>query len=90
MIGVSIQVGEPDSVVRLAETLPESTAQAAGPQAGDRLLAVDGKTTAGLREDQVVKLVRGEPGTPVKLTILRDGWDSPRDFALTRKDLDRR
>ncbi len=83
-IGAGIKADAASGEILLALVAKGSAAEAAGLQAGDRLLAVDGKTTAGLREDQVVKLVRGEPGTPVKLTILRDGWDQPREFSLTR------
>jgi carboxyl-terminal processing protease len=51
--------------------IEDTPAQLAGIRNGDLLIAVDGKTIAGMEKDQVVDLIRGTKGTPVVLTILR-------------------
>jgi carboxyl-terminal processing protease len=64
-----------------------SPADAAGLKAGDVMLAVDGKTTAGEDVDSVIDRVRGEAGTSVVLTI-RSGDSGPeRDVTIVRADV---
>ena len=47
--------------------------------------AIDGTPTDSLSLQEAVNLMRGEPGTPLRLTILRSGEESPREFTLTRE-----
>jgi carboxyl-terminal processing protease len=65
-------------------TFPGSPARAAGLQPGDVLLKVDGKSVADLPLDQIVRLVKGRPGTEVHLGILREGVSSPLEVSITR------
>ncbi len=66
--------------------LADSPAEAAGIQAGDLVLAVDGAAVDGsTMSDQIAK-IRGEAGTDVTLTIQRDGGD-PFDVTITRADI---
>ena len=46
---------------------------------------IDGTPTDSLSLQEAVNLMRGEPGTPLRLTILRSGEESPREFTLTRE-----
>ncbi|WP_328765895.1 S41 family peptidase [Devosia aurantiaca] len=45
---------------------------------------MDGKTVQGMTQDEAVGLMRGEVGTKVKITVLREGVSEPIDFELTR------
>jgi carboxyl-terminal processing protease len=64
-----------------------SPADKAGLKAGDVVLAVDGKTTAGEDLDQVISRVRGKAGTTVVLSV-RSGADGPvRDIRIVRADV---
>ncbi len=66
--------------------LADTPAERAGIQAGDYVLAVDGESVDGSTvEDQVTK-IRGEAGTDVTLTILRDDGE-PFDVTLTRAEI---
>jgi carboxyl-terminal processing protease len=65
-------------------TIPGSPARAAGLQPGDVIQEVDGKDVSRLPLDQVVRLVRGQPGTAVRLRVLRPGTSAPLDFEITR------
>ena len=62
-------------------------AQRAGILAGDRILAIDGKTTQGLSISEVSNNLRGEPGTTVVLEIEREGIDKPFKVAIVREDI---
>lgn len=62
-------------------------AQRAGVQAGDRILSVDGKSTAGLTVSEVSNNLRGEPGTTVVLEIEREGVSKPFKVSIVREDI---
>jgi carboxyl-terminal processing protease len=66
--------------------LDGSPAEEAGLRPGDRILAVDGTSTAGESVSSLVFVVRGEAGTDVTLTIDRDG--EQRDVTVTRAVID--
>jgi C-terminal peptidase prc len=51
---------------------------------GDIITAVNGVPTEGRRAEEIIKQVKGPPGTPVVLTILREGWAEPRDIEVIR------
>lgn len=62
-------------------------AQRAGVQAGDRILSVDGKKTAGLTVSEVSNNLRGEPGTTVVLELEREGVEKPFKVSIVREDI---
>ena len=62
--------------------LEDSPAKAAGLMAGDRVTQIDGKSVTGLSLEDAVKLVRGEAGTKVTLSLLRDG--KPLEMTIIR------
>jgi carboxyl-terminal processing protease len=59
--------------LRIVSTIEGSPARAAGLQEGDEFLAVDGQSIEGWTVDEVTAVVRGEAGTDVDLTFLREG-----------------
>ncbi len=58
--------------VEIVSPIEDTPAYRAGLRAGDLIKAVEGESTAELSVDDVVDLLRGEPGTSVQITILRD------------------
>ena len=62
-------------------------AQRAGMQAGDRILAIDGKTTKGLTVSEVSNNLRGVPGTTVVVEIEREGVTKPIKLEIVREDI---
>lgn len=71
--GVGMEVGKRDDVLVVITPLEGTPADAAGLQAGDRIIAIDEELTADMSVDEAVLFIRGEPGTTVTLTISRDG-----------------
>ncbi|MHC4938626.1 MAG: S41 family peptidase [Planctomycetota bacterium] len=51
---------------------------------GDEIVAVDGKTTVGRSITEIIRQVKGPPGTPVVLTVIRRGWLKPKDIRVIR------
>lgn len=82
--GIGAEIGIRKNIVTVIAPLKGNPAEKAGIKAGDRILKVDDTTTADLALDEAVRLIRGEPGTKVRLTILRDGMDRTREYAITR------
>jgi len=82
-VGISIQVDEKSKLLTVNEVIPGGPAEKAGLQPGDTITLIDGKSTKGLTTDQDAKLLRGEKGTIVKLTIVRDNAELP-VIAVTR------
>jgi C-terminal processing protease CtpA/Prc len=86
VIGVSLQVsaehiGEPARLY-VAHIHPEGPARQAGLKHGDEVIAVDGTSVEGKTYEQVVRMVRGEPGTAVRIQVKGEG--ATRDTTITR------
>lgn len=82
--GVGMEIGVRNSVLTVIAPLGGTPAEKAGLRAGDKILKIDGQDTAGMAVDAAVKLIRGQKGTEINLTIIRDGWDNVRDFKIIR------
>ncbi len=83
--GVGMEIGIRNEQLIIVAPLKDTPAERAGVLAGDMILEIDGENTRGLNVQAAVKKIRGEPGTVVKLQILREGWDASRAFAITRE-----
>ncbi len=82
--GLGIQIDVRDGWITVVAPLPDTPAERAGVQTGDRIVALDGRSTEGWKQDQAVKELRGPAGTAAELTIRRSGVDKPIEFKLTR------
>jgi carboxyl-terminal processing protease len=74
-------------VTTVVQPMPGSPAFRAGLRPGDTILKVDGKPTLGLDGDTVAKMLKGPKGTIVHVTVTREGYDQPLDFAVTRAEI---
>ena len=71
-IGVIVEYTEDDQII-INTVYPGSPAEKAGIMVGDLIYAIDGMTVEQIGVDYAINYVRGEIGTPVELTLLRDG-----------------
>ncbi|MFY0991668.1 S41 family peptidase [Halomonas sp. C05BenzN] len=83
--GVGIEVGMQDGQLTVITPIDETPASRAGLQSRDVILRIDDTPTDRLSLQEAVNLMRGEPGTEISLTIMRQGEDSPRTFTMTRE-----
>lgn len=81
--GVGMELGEKDGQVVVIAPVPNTPAEKAGILAGDAILAVDDQYIDGKTVDEVVLLVRGDPGTSVKL-LLQRGDTEPFEKTIER------
>ena len=86
VIGVSLHVGAErvgeTAVLYVAHVLPDGPAEKAGLKQGDELTTVDGVAVTGKTYEQVALIVRGEPGSVVKLGVKGEGGS--REVSVTR------
>ncbi|MDX2083149.1 MAG: S41 family peptidase [Rickettsiales bacterium] len=83
--GVGIEITLEFSVVKVVSAIEDTPAFKADIKSGDYIIKVDGKNIAGLAIDEVVKKLRGKPGTKVAVTILRKGEKAPLNKTITRE-----
>jgi carboxyl-terminal processing protease len=82
--GLGIQIDVRDGFITVVAPLPDTPAERAGIETGDRIVEVDGKVTEGWKNDQAVKALRGAPGSKVEIKVLRAGIPTPVNYTLTR------
>lgn len=85
--GVGMEVDIRENTLIVVSPLKDTPAERAGIRAGDNILAIDDKNTAGLSINDAVSLIRGEIGTSVKLTIFRDGKEETFDINVKRETI---
>lgn len=83
-IGVYL-LQENDGSLRVVEAIAGGPAERAGILADDVLRAVNHASIVGQTEEYVLSLVRGDPGTPVTVTVYRSADGAEHDFDLTRE-----
>ena len=83
--GIGVEMGLRDGYVRVLRTLPDNPARKAGILAGDIIYKVDDEEVYTLSADEIAKKVRGEKGTEVKITVVRDGEE--KSFTMKREEI---
>ncbi len=84
-VGIGVGIQQSAGGVQIAEVMRYSAAEQAGLQIGDVICRVDGNDVAGLTTTDVAELLRGEEGTDVTLTLLRQGRELT--VTLTRRQV---
>lgn len=82
--GLGIEVGMEDGFIKVISPIDDTPASKAGIQTGDLIIKLDDITVKGSTLMQSVEKMRGKAGTPIKLTIVREGQTKPIEFTLTR------
>jgi len=82
--GIGIEITVKDNVLTVVSPIEGTPAYKAGIQAGDKIVKIDGKLAADMTLPEAVKSIRGEKGSKVTLTIMREGAEKPLEFTMTR------
>jgi len=82
--GLGIEVGLEDGFVKVIAPIDDTPAQRAGVKAGDIIIRLDDKSVKGISLNEAVKLMRGKPGDPIVLTIVREGEEKPLKIEIVR------
>ncbi|MCK9607723.1 MAG: S41 family peptidase [Methylomonas sp.] len=82
--GLGIEVGMENGFVKVVSPIDDTPAQKAGIKAGDLIVRLDDKPVKGMTLGDAVKIMRGEPGSQIVLTVIREGAEAPLKFEITR------
>lgn len=82
--GLGIEITVKDGYLTVISPIEDTPAFRAGIKAGDQILKIEDKLTKDLSIIDAVKRMRGPKGTKITITIMREGFDKPKDFTLVR------
>jgi carboxyl-terminal processing protease len=82
--GVGLMVGMKDGHITVIAPMDDTPGSLAGILSGDQIVKVEGKSVDKMDLGDVVKMLRGDPGTTVALTVERPSTGALKTFVLTR------
>lgn len=88
--GVGMTVSERNRRTVVIAPFPGSPAYKAGIRPGDTILAVNDKRTDNMTTTEVADVLKGPRGTPVQVTVARDGVEKPITFNIIRDEIPRK
>lgn len=86
--GVGMEIGIRDNILTVVAPLKGTPAEAAGIEPGDKIIMIENNSTLNMTTDEALKLIRGEPGTAVTLTLSREGVNEPLVKKVVRANIE--
>lgn len=83
--GLGVEISIRDGVLTVVTPIEDTPAHKAGVQAGDQIILIEKEPTKDLSLQEVVKKLRGKPGTKVKISVRREGEEKLLPFTITRQ-----
>ena len=83
-IGVQVTLDEETKQLTIMSPVVGTPAYEAGIVAGDKIVKINDESTEGFSLQDAVSRIRGEPGEPIRLTLLREGVAEPKEYELER------
>lgn len=85
--GVGMEVAYTDGAIVVVSPIEDTPAMKAGILPQDRIIEIDGKSTANLGYSEGIKLMRGKPGSSVSIKVERKNIKEPLQFTLVRENI---
>ena len=82
-LGIEVQMDE-SGLIKVVAPIDDTPAARAGIRSGDRISALDGTPVKGMTLTDAVDIMRGHPGDPIVLTVIRKGVDMPLKISIIR------
>jgi carboxyl-terminal processing protease len=83
--GLGIEITLRDGILTVVAPIEDTPAARAGLAPADQILRIEGQLTKDMEIMEAVRLMRGEPGSSITITVMRESFDKPRDFTLIRE-----
>ena len=85
--GIGVQFDILQDTITVISAISNGPSDKLGIQSGDRIVEIDGKTSVGFTQTQVLRTLRGEKGSIVEVTIVRPKVATPIKFSIERDDI---
>lgn len=82
--GLGIEITIKDGILTVVSPIEDTPAYRAGIKPGDQIIRIENESTKNMTLIDAVKKMRGDPGTEITITIMRDVLKDPKDFSITR------
>lgn len=82
--GLGIEVGMEGGFIKVVAPIDDTPAYRAGIKTGDLIIKLDDNAVQGMNIKEAIDLMRGPEGSPIVLTILREGMDAPLEITIVR------
>ncbi|HOV21445.1 MAG TPA: S41 family peptidase [bacterium] len=82
--GVGMEITLKNGIITVVSPIEDSPAWKAGVKPGDRIITIDGESTKGMTTLEAAKKLRGEKGTKVKISVMRENMPKLIDIEITR------
>jgi carboxyl-terminal processing protease len=82
--GLGLEVGAEDGMIKIISPIDDSPAAKSGIKAGDLIVEIDAVPVRGMALQKAIDKLRGEKGTSIDLTVLRDDQEMPIEFTIIR------
>ena len=83
--GLGIEIDMENGFVKVIAPMDETPAAKAGIESGDLIVQLDGRPVKGMSLTEAIDTMRGEPGSDIKVMIVKTGQPSPKELTLTRE-----
>ncbi len=87
IVGIGALMNTDQATPIIQSVIPGGPADRAGLRSGDKILEIDGVPTDGQDIDSVVRRIRGDAGTTVKLSVLHEGESAPVSYSIVREQV---
>lgn len=88
--GLGMEVTSEQGLVKVISPIDDTPAKRAGILSGDYLSEIDGESIVGLTLTEAVDRMRGKPGEPITVTVLREDADEPLEITMVREIIKRK
>src|SRR6266581_952307 len=85
--GLGIEITLRDDILTVVTPIEGTPAYRAGILPGDRIVKIEGISTKDMQLADAVKKMRGKPGSKIVIAVIREGWQEPKDFTITREQI---
>ncbi len=82
--GLGIEITIKDGVLTVVSPIEDTPAYRAGIKTGDKIIMIEKEITKNMSLMDAVKKMRGKPGTKIKITIMRNELEKPKEFSIIR------
>ena len=85
--GIGVEIALKDGIITVITPMAGTPAELAGIKPGDKIVRINGNTTKDVRLSDAVKIMRGEPGTQITLTVWREKEEKVLDISIKRASI---